>query len=114
VPLLKAGKLRALAVSSEARHLEFPDVPTVRESGFPNYVNYAWTSFYVRAQTPDDITARLSEAVMKVHAATDAKEYTRKTGGELMPLDAAQMARFQREEIERFRGIAEKAGIRPE
>lgn len=113
VPLLKSGKLRALAVSGEKRHAEFPDVPTIRESGYPEYVNYSWTSFYVRAQTPDDITAKLADALEKVLATNEAREYVRRTGGELMPLPPAAMQKYHRDEMERFRRIAELTGTKP-
>jgi tripartite-type tricarboxylate transporter receptor subunit TctC len=113
-PLLKSGKLRALAVSGEKRHPDFPDVPTIRESGYPDYVNYSWTSFYVRAQTPDDITAKLSEALEKILATSEAKEFVRRMGAELMPLPPAAMQKYHRDELDRFRRIAEVAGIKPE
>jgi tripartite-type tricarboxylate transporter receptor subunit TctC len=113
-PLLKSGKLRALAVSGEKRHPDFPDVPTIRESGYPDYVNYSWTSFYVRAQTPDDITAKLADALQAVLATNDAREFVKRTGGELMPYAPAAMSQYHRDELERFRRIAQVAGIKPE
>jgi len=112
--LLKSGKIRALAVSGERRHPDFPDVPTIRESGYPDYVNYSWTSFYVRAQTPDDITAKLADALQQALATNEAKEFVKKTGGELMPYPPAAMQKYHRDELERFRRIAEVAGIKPE
>lgn len=114
VPLLKAGKLRGIAVSGETRNPEMPDVPTVKESGYPDYVQYSWTSLYVRSETPADVTAKLADALLKAHAMPEAKDYARKTGSEMMVLNAAQMAEFHRGEIERFRRIATAAGIRPE
>ena len=112
--LLKSGRIRALAVSGERRHYDFPDVPTIRESGYPDYVNYSWTSFYVRAQTPDDITAKLADALQHALTTNEAKEYAKKTGSELMPYAPAAMQKYHRDELERFRRIAEVAGIKPE
>jgi len=112
--LLKSGKIRALAVSGERRHSDFPDVPTIRESGYPDYVNYSWTSFYVRAQTPDDITAKLADALQQTLATSDAREFVKKTGGELMPYAPVAMQKYHRDELDRFRRIAEAAGIKPE
>ncbi len=112
-PLMKSGKLRALAVSGEQRHPDFPDVPTVRESGYAEYVNYSWTSFCVRAETPDDITAKLADALQKALNSNEAKDYVRKIGSELMPYPPAAMQKFQREEIARFRHIADIAGYKP-
>jgi tripartite-type tricarboxylate transporter receptor subunit TctC len=112
--LVKTGKVKALAVSGENRHPEAPDVPTVKESGFPEYVNYSWTSFYVRAETPDDVTAKLANAMQKALASDGAKEFVKKTGGELMPYTPEVMAKYLRNEYERFRQIADTAGIKPE
>ena len=113
-PLLKSGKIKALAVSGEKRHPDFPDVPTIRESGYPDYVNYSWTSFYVRAQTPDDITAKLADALQNVLATNEAREFVRKTGAELMPYAPAAMQKYHMDELARFRRIAELTGIKPE
>lgn len=109
---VKSGKLRALAVSGETRHPEFPDVPTVKESGYPEYVNYSWTSFYVRSETPDDVTKTLADAMQKALHSDAAKNFVKKTGGELMPYTAEGMREYQNVEIARFRGIADSAGIK--
>ena len=111
--LLKGGRLRALAVSGEERHPDFPNVPTIKESGYPEYVNYSWTSFYVRSETPDDVTAKLADALQKALAANDAKEFVRKTGSQLMPYAPEAMRKFQQDEIDRFRRIADRAGFKP-
>ena len=112
--LIKSGKLRAIAMSGETRHPMFPEVPTVKESGFPEYVTYTWTAFSVRSETPDDITAKLADTMQKALATNDAKEYGRSTGGELMPYGPADMQKFQREELDRFRRIATMAGVKPQ
>jgi tripartite-type tricarboxylate transporter receptor subunit TctC len=112
--LIKSGKLRALAVSGEARHPDLPTVPTIREKGFSEYVQYSWVSFYVRSQTPEDVTAKLAEALQKALASDDARAFVRKTGGELMPYPPEKMQRFHLEEIARFRKIAAMANIKPE
>jgi tripartite-type tricarboxylate transporter receptor subunit TctC len=113
LPLLKSGRLRALAVSGDRRHAEFPNVPTVGESGYPDYVNYSWTSFCVRSETPDDVTAKLADALQKVLATPEAAEFVNRMGAELMPFAPDAMRKFQRDEIERFRRIAETAGFKP-
>ncbi len=112
--LLKAGKMRALAVSGEKRHADFPDVPTVAESGYPDFVTYSWTSFYVRAETPDDVTARLAEVLQKVLSSREAADFVKSSGSELMAYPPAAMQKYHREELERFRRIAESAGIKPQ
>jgi tripartite-type tricarboxylate transporter receptor subunit TctC len=113
VPLLKSGKFRALALSSDKRHPDFPDVPTIAESGFPEFTNYTWTSFYVRSDTPDPITHRLEDALQAVIATPIAKEYADQVLVELLPFKAEQMRRYQLEEIARFSKIAKEAGLEP-
>jgi tripartite-type tricarboxylate transporter receptor subunit TctC len=113
-PMVKGGKLRAIAVSGETRHKEAPDVPTIKESGYPEYVNYSWTSFYVRSETPDDITKKLADAMQTALHSDAAKQFVKKTGGELMPHTAEGMRDYQNNEIARFKRIAESAGIKPQ
>ena len=112
-PLLKAGKYRALALSSDQRHPDFPEVPTIAESGFPEFTNYTWTSFYVRSDTPDQITNKLEETLQTVLATPLAKEYADQVLVELMPLKADKMRQYQLEEIARFAKIAKEAGLKP-
>jgi len=113
VPLLKAGKFKALALSSDKRHPDFPDVPTIAESGFPEFTNYTWTSFFVRSDTPADITNKLEEALQTVIATPLAKEYADHVLVELLPFKAEAMRRYQLEEIARFTKIAKEAGLEP-
>ena len=114
MPQVKAGRLKALAVSGERRHPDYPDIPTLRESGYPDYVNYTWTALYVRAETPDAITAKLVETMNKLLATPGAKEFIARIGSDPMPPGPSEMRRFQLSETERFRRIAEGAGIKPE
>lgn len=110
-PLIKDHKLRALAVSGEQRHPDFPDVPTIRESGYPEYAQYSWTSFYVAAQTPDYITQKLSSVMQEVLNTPESKAFLAQRGSQLMPYTPAQMVHLQESELSRFRAVAKEAGI---
>jgi tripartite-type tricarboxylate transporter receptor subunit TctC len=113
--LIKAGKMKALAVTSEKRQARFPEVQTVIELGYAEYVNYPWIGLHVRAETPDDVTLKLADAMQKVLSTPEAREFAGKTTGtELMPFTPAAMQKYHRDEFERFRRIAENAGIKPE
>lgn len=112
--LIKSGKIRALAMTSNIRHPDFPDVPTVKESGYPTFVSYSWNSFYVRAETPDAIVNKLADAMATVMASEAARKFVRSAGTELLPLGPVAMRQFQMEELARFQGIAKKAGIKPQ
>ncbi|MCE3271362.1 MAG: bug [Ramlibacter sp.] len=113
-PLLQGNRIRALAVTDDARHPFFPAVPTVKESGYPDYVYNTWTSFHVRADTPDDVSRKLTDATMKILQSDAAKEYAQKAGTKLLPLGPAEFAKYQREEVERFQKVAESSGIKAE
>ena len=67
-PQIRGGKLRALAVGNRARLDQFPNVPTVAESGYPSFEAYAWTGFVVPAKTPREIVARLAAEYAKAVA----------------------------------------------
>ena len=111
---LRAGRLRAIAVTGEMRDEDFPIVPTVKESGYPAFVNYTWTSLSVRAETPDDVTAKLAAAVQQVLAQPATREFLRRARVEPMPFTSAEQKQFQRAESDRLKKVAEAAGIRPE
>lgn len=112
--LLKQGKVRALAVSGERRHPELPDVPTVKESGYGDYVQYSWVSFYVHAGTPDAIATRLADAMQAVLHTPASEAFIAQKGSDIMPLTPQAMRDFHLAEIKRFRQVAQAAGIRPE
>ena len=110
----KAGKLRALAVTGDGRHPDFPGVPTVIESGYRGYEFYSWLTIAVRNDTPDAISNKLVDALQKVLASDKAKDYARLSGADLMPLGPVAIRKFQLDELANFRKVAEVAGIKPE
>ncbi len=63
LPLIEAGKLRALAVTTKRRIAQLPDVPTMVESGYPNFVTTAWTGLLAPAHTPPPIVAKLNATI---------------------------------------------------
>lgn len=114
MPQVKGGKLKALGVSGEKRHPDYPDIPTIKESGYADYVNYTWTSMYIRSETPEPVTAKLVETMQKILATQGARDFIAKIGSDPLLLGPAEMRRFQVAETERFRRIADGAGIKPE
>lgn len=112
-PLIEGKKIRALAVTGEQRHPRFPNVPTVVDSGYPEYVYNTWTSFHVRSETPDAVVNKLADAIARVLAAKETKEYADRVGTELLPLGPEAFAKYQQEEIERFTRVAKSTGFEP-
>lgn len=81
VPLLKSGKLRALAVTTAKRHPLLPNVPTMAESGGGDYAYQAWGGFMVHPSTPVDVVARLQTAFQTAMQSEGVKRYLASTGG---------------------------------
>jgi tripartite-type tricarboxylate transporter receptor subunit TctC len=114
VSMLKAGKMRALALTARDRHPVLPDIPTVREQGFPAYEHYSWVGLYVRSDTPEKIAATLSGELKNILDTAEAVEFVNGVSGELMPFHPQQMQQFVQGEIDRFRKVAATAGIEPQ
>lgn len=114
VPQVKQGRLRALAVTSNARQQVLPSVPTMAEAGYPGITGEGWFAFIVPAGTPREITARLNREIVRIIALPDIKERIAAFGFEPLgssPEDAA--AQFRSESAKWTRLIRE-AGIKAE
>lgn len=80
VDLIRAGRLRALAVGSAKRSPLFPDVPTLAEAGFPGYDMNSWVGIVAPSQTPADIIARLNAEMNVILKSPEARDFFEKTG----------------------------------
>jgi len=112
-PLVKSGQLRLLAVTGEQRHPEFPEVPTIKET-YPEFSVYGWSALMVRTEVPDDITARLAATVQAIMASPEGKAFAQRVGSELLLRGTGEMRKYQVEQIETLRRVAEAAGMKPE
>jgi tripartite-type tricarboxylate transporter receptor subunit TctC len=111
--LKKEGRIRALAITSDKRDPKYPDVPTMLELGYQGFETYVFASLYVRAETPDDITNKLADAVRTAILSPEGKRYQEANAGTPMMLRTKELGDFQRAEYERFKKVAEAAGIQP-
>src|SRR5262249_47978559 len=75
VPLVKDGRLRVLAQTGEARIPQLPAVPTMKESGYPDFVSHVWSSIMVRSETPDAIVNKLYEGFKAAMATPEGRAY---------------------------------------
>jgi len=103
---IKAGKARALALSSPKRLHEFADVPTFVESGYPDLVSIAWFSLSGPADVPQAIVAKLNAEVRAILQLPDVRERLQPEGIEPNDLDAAAFTEFVRAEIARWTPLA--------
>lgn len=109
---LKTGKLRALAVPSTDRVPILPDVPTMIESGYPNFVMEAWRAMYVPAGTPKSIVYRLNSEILKVVREKEVKERFLAMNFYLAVSTPEELDTFTRLELEKTASIVRRAGVR--
>ena len=114
VPLLKAGKVRALAAGSPARLPDFPNVPTFAEAGFPQFDFSAWYAVFAPAKTPKDVVAKLSTALGTTLKNPDVISRLNGVGVTPASGDAAQLAKFLPIENERIGRLIKTANIKPD
>lgn len=113
-PHIKAGKVRALAVSSEERSPAFPDVPTMKEAGYPDLISYSWFGISVSAKTPAPIVDRIAtemQAVLKEPAVVKRWE---EIGAAPSTMTPAEVTRFVQEEIDKWTPVVKSSGAKPE
>jgi len=111
---VKAGKLRAVAVSSAQRNALYPEVPTVAESGFPGFEALSWSGLSVAAGTPKAIVDRLEAEICKVMALPAIKQRMDQNGFVIPPQGSRHYTAFVKAELERWTRVIKTAGIKPE
>lgn len=111
---VRAGKLRAIAVTTSKRFAMAPEWPTVAESGLPGYEVEAWYGVYVPAGTPAAVVDKMNADINRMLALSSVQEQYGKIGLEVKNTTAAQFAAFTRSEIEMWRKVITTANIRIE
>jgi len=111
LPLIKDGKLRALAVSSAERWPELPDVPTLHESGLDGFPTAIWFVLMAPAGTPPAVIARLNEAVNLHVLSAPIREGIRKIGLEPHVLAPEPLAKVIADETQLWQGVARETGV---
>ena len=109
---IKAGKLRALAVTGAARSPQLPDVPTVMESGVPDYEAYVWMGLLAPKGTPPAIIDRLQREVTAVLAEDEVRRYMAGAGIEIVGSPPSEFGRFIRHEKEQWAKVIRDTGAK--
>jgi tripartite-type tricarboxylate transporter receptor subunit TctC len=109
---IKAGKLRALAVTGAARSPQLPEVPTVMESGVPNYEAYVWMGLLAPKGTPPAIVERLHREVLAVLAQDEVKRYMANAGIEIVGSTPAEFGTFFRGEKDLWAKVIRDTGAK--
>lgn len=113
VPHIRAGKLKAIAVSGAARSLAMPEVATVAESGLPGFSQAAWVGLVAPAGTPRVILDQLHGAVNQALNSTDLRQQLIRIGAEPAPRSRAEFAQFLGDERQRYSRIVKELGLTP-
>jgi tripartite-type tricarboxylate transporter receptor subunit TctC len=112
VPLVKAGKLRALAVTTRTRSPLMPDVPTVAESGLAGYETVAWFGVLAPAGTPREIVNRLSAEIAKIARSPEMRERLTSLGAEPVGSTPEEFAAVIARDIAKWTTLAMSVGIK--
>ncbi|HZL38942.1 MAG TPA: tripartite tricarboxylate transporter substrate binding protein [Pseudolabrys sp.] len=114
-PLMKAGSLKLLAVSSATRAPSAPDVPSVAEiSGIKNFDFTLWQGIFAPHGTPDAVVKRLNAEINKILASDEIKKKFADLGAEIRIKSVAQFAAFTRAESEKYVSVIKETGAQPE
>ena len=110
--LLKSGKVKALAVTGEKRSAFLPELPTVAESGYPDFESTNWFGFFAPAATPKDILAKLNAAAVKVLAAPDLNARFALQGAEIVANSPSEALKMVKADIVKWAEVAKKSGAK--
>ncbi len=111
---IKSGKLKALALTGEARTPDLPNVPTLGEAGIKDMVVYSWQGFAVPKGTPPAVVQKLSQALQTTLHEPRVKETLQGLGFEVVANTPQEFLAFQQGEVKRWKTVIEKAGIQLE
>jgi tripartite-type tricarboxylate transporter receptor subunit TctC len=112
LPHIKAGKLRALMVTSEERAPVLPDVPNAREAGLPRMVMLFWVAFAAPGGTPQAIVDRLNKEIVSALALPDTKKRLADLGLDAVGNTPAQAAKLVDDETQRWSVVIKAANIK--
>ena len=108
---VKAGKLRVLAISSEKRHPDFPDVPTTAELGYPESNFAVWTGVFAPSGVPQEVINVLAPAVEKAFKDPEAAKRAANLGMEVKYMGPAELRKNMESEIKLIKEVAAEAGL---
>lgn len=111
---VRGGTLKALATLAPRRQRVLPEVPTVREMGFPNLEQQGWNGYFAPARTPDAIVARLQREVAEAARHPDIQRRVLDTGGEPSGMSSTDFSAMLRGQIESIRTLVASVGLRAE
>jgi tripartite-type tricarboxylate transporter receptor subunit TctC len=113
-PHIKSGKLRALGIGGLTRNPVLPDVPTVAESGVPNYEAVNWWGLVAPAGTPPAIVAKIHDAIAQVQDSPEVQAQFANEGASVVKMTTPQFAEHMVKEMNKWERVVKEGGIKAE
>ncbi len=111
LPHVKAGRLRALGVTSTYRSAEMPEVPTIAEAGVPGYEAVLWLGIVVPAGTPRDIIVRLNREITEALSQPEMRDGFARIGTDVVATDSVKFAELIRSEVAKWAKVVKETGV---
>lgn len=108
-PFVEAKRVKALATTGAVRSIVMPNIPTMMESGMPEFNMTNWYGLFAPAGTPKAIVDRLNSEVQKIMASPETREYLAKLGSAVQPASAEDFAQFVKTELPRWADVVKKS-----
>ena len=112
IPLVKAGKIRAVAVTSPQRMPSLPDVGTVAEQGFPGYEDYTWIAYFAPTGTPRAVVDRLNKSIGAIVTAPESRERLSVLGFDPVNNTPEQFTAYIKIEVAKWAKVIKESGAR--
>jgi len=114
VEMVKGGKVRGLAVTSNKRVAALPDVPTVAESGFPGFEDYTWVGVFAPSKTPPDVVQHLNSEINKILRTADFQAKLAGVGFEPVGGSTKEAADYLKTELAKWAKVVKETGTKVE
>ena len=114
IQFVKAGKLRALAVTNNRRSVALPELPTISEAGLPGYQSISWLALFAPAGTPKEIVNRVSAETVRILKISDVRERLLAQGAEPIGSTPEELATILAADTAKYAKVIRESGYKPE
>jgi tripartite-type tricarboxylate transporter receptor subunit TctC len=111
---IRAGRMKALAVTAKTRHPQLAGVPSVGEAGFGDLVVTSWQAAAAPAKTPREVVAKLNDAAVRALRSPDIGERMNQIGFDVVASSSDEFGKFMQEELARWTKVVQRGGITPD
>lgn len=112
VPMIKSGKLKAIAVTSATRSPLLPDVPSITELGYKEFDDYTWFGFFAPAGTPPEVINKLNTAINRAMASSEVVDRFAQLGMASTPNTVAEFGSFLKAEVPKWAAVVKSSGAK--